>query len=149
MALLKWLDSKLSGKDEPLEISPNENTLSGLNLKDALDAHNKWKDRLKSELAGETSTPIDVSQVAHDDNCVLGKWLYNSGKDQYSHLSEYEDARKAHAQFHLAAAEVVIENQSGNTVQAKNLLKTKFRSASNSNQLELVKLFTVARNTTL
>jgi len=146
MSLLKWLNDKLSGKSSELNISPNENTLTGLNLKDALAAHDAWKDKLNAELSGASKVPIDVTKIEHDNLCVLGKWLYGSGKDKYSHLPEYESARKAHTAFHLAAAEVVIAHQSGNTEKAGVLLKSNFRVASNNNQLELVRLFTVAHN---
>ena len=145
--LKDWLNKMLNGNsDEELVISPEEELLSGLNLKEVLDAHKGWKSKLENELSGQSSVPIDVTETAKDHVCTLGKWVYGPGKNKYAALPEYESMRKAHANFHLVAAEVVIEHQSGNKEQAQNLLKTKFRNASNSNQLELVKLFAAARN---
>ena len=143
--LKKWLNNWLSGDtSEKLVIGEDEGNLSGLNLKEVLDAHDAWKVKLEKELMGKSTTPIDVTVVASDCNCVLGKWLHNTGKKQYSKLSEFKPALDAHAKFHLSAAEVVIEHQSGNAEQAKLLLKQNFRTASNLNQLALVRLFSAA-----
>ena len=144
--LKDWLNKMLSGNNnEELIISPEEEMLSGLNLKEVLDTHGAWKNKLENELSGNSNEPIDVTKTAKDHVCTLGKWIYGPGKSKYSTLSEYEPLRKAHADFHLVAAEVVIEHQSGNKDLAQKLLKTKFRSASNINQLELVRLFTAAQ----
>ncbi len=118
-----------------------------LNLRTALDAHTAWKARLEAELSGESDDKLDVSVVGSDCQCVLGKWLHGTGKKLYAKLPEYQSAVKAHADFHLAAAEVVIEHQSGSTETARNLLKSNFRTASNNNQLELVRLFSAAQST--
>lgn len=143
MQLKKWLIQKLAGKDADLVIDHEEN-LVGLNLKEALDVHGAWKDRLQVALNGQSNEELDVVVVAKDDQCALGKWLHGPGKQKYSKLPEYDQALKAHAEFHVCAAEVLIEHQSGNTQQANDLLKTRFRSASNNNQIELVRLFTTA-----
>ncbi|NOZ54062.1 MAG: hypothetical protein GXP08_13185 [Gammaproteobacteria bacterium] len=144
--LKNWLHKKLSGNNnEKLVVGPEDENLSGLNLKEVLDAHSAWKEKLENELSGASSEPIDVKNTANDHLCTFGQWIYGPGKTKYSKLPEYETARKAHANFHTAAAEVVVEHQSGNTEKAQNLLKTKFRSASNNNQLELVRLFTAAK----
>lgn len=146
MALLNWLNSRLKGNDDiNLVIDPEEETLSGLNLKDALDVHNAWKAKLEKELSGDSMAPIDATQAAYDNLCTLGKWLYGPGKKLYSHLPEYEIAKKAHEEFHMAAAEVVVEHQSGNISNALFLMKNKFRSASNNNKHKLVSLFVAAR----
>ena len=144
--LKKWLTSRLKGNaDAELVIDPDEEMLSGLNLKEVLDAHEAWKDKLEMELSGVSSEPIDANIVASDCHCVLGKWLHGKGKKDYSKLPEYKLALDAHADFHQAAAEVVIQHQSNHTEQAKQLLKTRFKLASNDNQLELVRLFTAAK----
>ncbi len=142
-----WLAKKLGFDDNAAGfIAPGEGNLSGLNLKEALDAHAEWKNRLQTEIDGlSTNAPLDVSLVASDCQCTLGKWLHGTGKKKFARLPEYKKALKAHASFHISAAEVVIEYQSGNTEQAKKLLSTSFREASNNNQLELVRLFSAAK----
>ena len=144
--LRSWLGRRLKGKTgEKLVIGPSEGTLSGLNLKEVLDAHEAWKDKLDKELSGTSNEHIDPEVIASDCHCVLGKWLHGKGKKDYSKLPEYKPALNAHADFHKAAAEVVIQHQANNTQKAQLLLKTSFRTASNDNQLELVRLFTAAK----
>ncbi len=144
--LRSWLKRRLKGiTNEKLVIDPDEETLSGLNLKEVLDAHEAWKDKLEKELSGVSDEPIDADIIASDCQCILGKWLHGKGKKDYSKLPEYKPALNAHANFHKAAAEVVIQHQANNTKQAKQLLRTSFRTASNDNQLELVRLFTAAK----
>lgn len=144
--LRSWLGRRLKGNtDEKLVIGPDEEMLSGLNLKEVLDVHEAWKDKLEKELSGASDEPVNAEVVASDCQCVLGKWLHGKGKKDYSKLPEYKPALNAHADFHKAAAEVVIQHQSNNTQKAKQLLKTSFRTASNDNQLELVRLFTAAK----
>ncbi len=144
--LKKWLASRLKGNtDAELVTDSDEGMLPGLNLKEVLDAHEAWKNKLEMELSGVSSEPVDANIVASDCHCVLGKWLHGKGKKDYSKLPEYKPALDAHADFHLAAAEVVIQHQSNHTEQAKQLLKTRFKLASNDNQLELVRLFTAAK----
>lgn len=144
--LRQWLNNWLAGDtSQKLVIEEEVKDLSGLNLKDSLESHYAWKDRLDAQLSGEDDAPIDVAHLASDCQCQLGKWLHSVGKQKYDKLPEYHSAIDAHAKFHIAAAEVVIEYHSGATDRAKELLNTNFRSASNAVQLELVKLFTSAR----
>ena len=144
--LKRWINNWLNGdRSEKLVIADDENILSGLNLKEVLDAHDAWKKKLQDELTGDGTESLDVPHVASDRNCVLGKWLHGTGKKKYAKMPEYHNAVKAHANFHICAAEVVIEHQSGNTEKARELLETKFRAASNDNQLELVRLFSASK----
>lgn len=146
MALLDWLHKRLAGDEKAeLTLSKEEESLSGLNLKEVLDAHMAWRKRLKDALDGLGSETYEVASVAQDNLCVLGKWLYGPGKAHYAHLPEYEVLRRTHADFHLCAGEVLIEHQGGNVDAAANLLKGKFHGISNKIQLDLVRLFTSAR----
>ncbi len=134
----------LSGKASVSDI-PEKEQLEGLSLRAALDSHEAWKDRLKKALDGEGEYQmLDTATVSQDCHCELGKWIYGPGKKKFGKLPEYEEARKAHAEFHLAAAEVLIEHNSGHTELARELLNTRFRQASNRNQLALVRLFSRA-----
>lgn len=146
MGLFDWFSKSVAGDETAkLEIEPEEEVLAGLNLKQVLDAHTAWKTKLQNALDGTSAENLDVAVVCQDDLCTLGKWLYGEGKNKYGQLPEYESTRVAHSEFHLCAGEVLMEHQDGNVDLAATLLKTKFRSASNRNQLELVRLFTVAR----
>jgi hypothetical protein len=146
MALMDWLKKRLAGDmSAELTFSPEESSLSGLNLAQVLDAHMAWKSRLQNTLHGTSTEQLEVSVVAQDNMCVLGKWLYGEGKKQFGHLLEYEALRKTHADFHLCAGEVLIEHHNGKRDAAENILKGKFRNQSDMIQLDLVRLFAAAK----
>jgi len=146
MALMDWLKKRLAGDEKAeLTLSPEESSLSGLNLAQVIDAHMAWKSRLQSTLLGTSTEQLEVAVVARDNLCVLGKWLYGVGKQQFSHLPEYEALRKTHADFHLCAGEVLIEFHNGKIDTATSLLKGKFRNLSDMIQLGLVRLFAAAK----
>ena len=142
MGMLNWLKARLSGdQTSELILKKGEEELHGLNLKEALDAHEAWNARLQSVLNGASTESIKVSEIAQDCNCSLGKWIYGSGKKSHSSYEEYETLRKTHVEFHLCAGEILMEHQAGNVAEADKLLKTKFRNLSNRIQLDLVGLF--------
>ena len=142
MSLKDWLVKKLSGDDSAkLELSAEEEQLSGLNLQEVLGAHMAWKQKLSSTLNGTSTERYEVSTISQDTLCVLGKWLYGPGKKLYSQLPEYEALRKIHAEFHICAGEVLVEHEKGNQDAASKILNGKFRDASNNIQLDLVRLF--------
>jgi hypothetical protein len=101
---------------------------------------------LQKLLASDDCEDLDVVISAGDCYCTLGKWLYGKGKAIYGNMPEYEALRIAHANLHLTAGEVLTQHILGNKEEAAHLLKTKFKSASNRNQLELVRLFAAAKN---
>lgn len=146
MGLVSWLKGRLSNQESELEVSAEENSLSGLNLKQVIDAHAGWKARLENTLHGISTERLEVSVVAQDSVCTLGEWLYGVGKQQFGHLPEYEELRKTHASFHLCAGQVLIEHHKGQLDQANALLKGEFRNLSDLIQLDLVRLFVAAKN---
>ncbi len=121
-----------------------EGMLSGLSLRQVMDAHSAWKGKLQKVLEGVSDENFDIVEVSGDCHCFLGKWIYGAGK-AYSRMPEYESLRRAHANFHLCAGEVLTQHILGNREESERLLKIKFRSTSNRNQLELVRLFTAAK----
>jgi hypothetical protein len=141
---MDWFQKHLAG-DEKAVLSNEDDSLSGLSLVESIATHMAWRKRLQATLDGTSSENIDVGSVAQDSVCVLGKWLYGSGKQLYSHLPEYDVLRKAHTEFHLCAGEVLLEHQNRNTEAAQAIIKGPFSNYSNQIQLDLVKLFTAAR----
>lgn len=131
--------------DMKLGLEQKDESLAGLNLEQVLDAHHLWKDRLKGVLNGSSDERLEIKTVSEDCHCVLGKWIYSDGKKNYGHLQEYESARQAHAEFHECAGQVLTAHELGDATQAETLLKTKFRTASNLNQMELIRLFSAAK----
>lgn len=128
-----------------LDIDPGEQNLSGLNLRQVLDAHTAWKFRLQQVLDGNSTEEMEVEIVSQDNRCILGKWLYSEGKKLYAHLPEYESIRTAHAEFHLCAGQVLMAHQDGDVAKASQILHLQFRTASNKNQFALISLFNAAR----
>jgi Chemoreceptor zinc-binding domain len=116
-----------------------------LNLKQVLDAHREWKVRLQNVLDGTSEEQFDIETVSQDCHCFLGKWIYSKGKKQYGHMPEYEVVRKVHAEFHETAGQVLTEHLLGDVTKAQFILKTKFRTASHRNQIELTRLFSVVK----
>ena len=144
--VIEWLRELLAGvKQIEMKMSPGDKSLAGLNLKEVLDAHNTWKHKLESAILSDSTVDLDASEISQDNLCTLGQWLHGPGKQMYSHLAGYETARKAHAKFHSCAAEVLIEKEAGNKDKAHKILNSKFLSASNKNRLELVRLFSAAK----
>jgi Chemoreceptor zinc-binding domain len=127
---------------QPAEVAGE---LSGLNLRQALDAHSAWKERLTKVIEGSSDEKPDIAIVVQDNQCFLGKWLYAEGKRLHGHLPEYESLREAHAEFHVCAGHVLEQHQLGNETFAKVILKSKFRTASNKNQMLLTSLFVAAK----
>ncbi len=147
MSLKSWLIKKLAGDNSAkLELSPEEEQLSGLNLQEVMGAHMAWKQKLTSTLNGSSKEKHDISIVSQDALCVLGKWLYGPGKKSYAKLPEYTALKQIHAQFHSCAGEVLTEFEKGDQAKAESILKGEFREASNQIQLELVRLFSSAKS---
>jgi Chemoreceptor zinc-binding domain len=130
---------------ETIQPAMVEGELAGLSLQQALEAHQAWRAKLQKVLDGESNEKFDAEYVSADNQCTLGKWIYSEGKSLYSKLPEYEFVRKAHAEFHVCAGEVLTQHQAGNLAEAETLLKTKFRTASNKNQMLLTNLFRVVK----
>lgn len=146
MSLKDWLLKKLSGDHTAkLELSAEEESLSGLNLKEVIDAHMQWKDKLNATLNGTAEEKYEVETVSKDNLCILGKWLYGPGKEKFSKLPEYEALRKIHADFHVCAASVLTHHEQGSLASAAKTLNGEFKDLSNQIQLDLVRLFTTVQ----
>jgi len=142
MGLLNWLEKKLAGDDAAeLTFDEGQEEFAGLNLKDVLAAHIAWNDRLIDYLKGTSKEVLDVHQIAPDNLCILGKWIYGAGSKQFGASQEFIDLRQTHKEFHLTAGQVLLEHNKGNTQTARDLLKSKFRALSSQIQLNLVRLY--------
>jgi methyl-accepting chemotaxis protein len=68
--------------------------------------HGMWKWRFHEAI--ETGrTDYILADVARDDRCALGKWLYGEGRGASGGWAGYGRIRELHASFHRAAAEVL------------------------------------------
>ena len=145
MGLLNWLEKKLAGDNTAkLTFDKGQEEFAGLNLKQVLDAHLAWNDRLTKYLDGTSTENLDVHQIAPDNLCILGKWIYGPGGKQFSEKQEFKDLRDTHKEFHLTAGQVLVEHNQGNRQAANQLLASKFRALSGKIQLNLVRLYASA-----
>lgn len=142
MSILSWLKNTLAGEmPVKMEFAEHEQHLHGLDMKVALDAHAAWKARLEAQIHGDAGEALNVATVAADRNCALGEWIHGDGKRQFSSYPEYEQLRKAHADFHLCAGSILSDAHAGKTAVADHALKRDFRHHSDAVQLALVRLY--------
>ena len=145
MSLMNWLQKKLSGDETAqLTFAPGEEQFAGLNLKEVINAHLNWNERLKNYLNETSDESLDVHHIAPDDLCVLGKWIYGPGAHQFGKYEEFKNLKHTHKHFHLLAGEIVDKFNSGESSYARTLLKSDFRALSNHIQLSLVRLYASA-----
>ncbi|MBP9185091.1 MAG: CZB domain-containing protein [Fuscovulum sp.] len=76
-------------------------------LRAAMEAHARWRLRLKTALTTRRSD-IPVEQAACDDRCEFGKWLHDPSLDPAIRDSQpYRVVRRLHAEFHKVAADAL------------------------------------------
>jgi hypothetical protein len=104
--------------------------VGGLNFMDAITAHQKWKTRLSSYLAGTSTEKLDYRQVCRDNQCVLGMWINGAGGDMYGHMPIFSQLKMAHGQFHLAAGSIVQLVDEGHSEDARAALRQDYSKHS-------------------
>ena len=104
--------------------------VGGLNFMEAITAHQKWKSRLTSYLAGSSTEKLDYRVICRDNQCVLGKWINGQGGDTYGHMPVFSQLKMVHSQFHLAAASIVQLVDDGNSEQARLALRQDYSKHS-------------------
>ena len=75
-----------------------------MDLDTAGQAHAEWKVKLR--LAITKQEQLDVTTIAQDNCCALGKWLHTEAKARYASNPSYRDCVGKHAAFHREAAAV-------------------------------------------
>ena len=96
----------------------------------AIEAHWKWKMRLRSAIdSGKTdANPVEV---AKDNVCEFGQWLYGSTIPTTARASmDYASVRKLHADFHKCAAKVLDCVTHGHKAQADALMHGEYTKVS-------------------
>ncbi len=95
-----------------------------------IDAHQAWKQKLRSAIGGGEEKNLNPDDVCKDNLCALGKWIYGAGKE-YAHIPEYEPLRHTHADFHMCAADILRHAQTGDKDGANAMLVGDFFDLSN------------------
>lgn len=146
MGLLNWLKARTSGaSDETPTFDKGEEEFEGLNLKQVIVSHLSWRNQLAKVLDGTSSEKFEIHQIAPDDLCTLGKWLYSPGRDRFGGLSEYKSLKQTHKEFHLMAGQILLEFNNGQRERAEELLNKDLRALSDQIQLDLVRLYATQR----
>lgn len=99
--------------------------VGGLNFLDAIKAHQAWKARLTEYVASRGGKKrIEANSVCRDDQCELGKWINGKGGHAYGDRLLFCQLKMTHAQFHLAAGNVVSLCNDGRVEQAGESLRS-------------------------
>ena len=67
-------------------------------IQTAIIAHLQWKSRLSDFFYGVER--LSVSQVPDHTGCEFGKWLYDTGMQEFSSYSEMKRIEVLHREFH-------------------------------------------------
>jgi hypothetical protein len=102
----------------------SQEEFAGLNFKTALEAHIKWKTRLKGVIDGTGTEVLDPRTVARDDQCVLGKWIIGEGKNQFGKHPSFNSMVLAHTHFHKCAGHALDLALDGKMREAEEELHT-------------------------
>jgi len=153
MGMLDWFKGIVKGEKGNAEVGLAATSgsdekgaeIAGLNFKTAVDAHMKWKVRLESYINGTSSEDLRVEVVCRDDQCPLGKWIYDKGGEKFGYSETFYDMKVHHAMFHRSAGRVLETAQSGDKANAMRLLNTgEYVKASERVKMLLARLFVMA-----
>ena len=87
---------------------------------EAITSHTNLVDHLrKSTAAGEV---INIAIVGSDLCCDFGEWLYSEGKELLGERSEWHNCVVAHAEFHLAAANVAMQISADSDFKSEQMM---------------------------
>jgi hypothetical protein len=105
----------------------------------AIEAHVKWKIRLRNHLDGTSTEVLDPEVICKDDQCTLGQWIYGEGQ-QYNNLPAYENLRQTHANFHKCAAEIIRKADANEKQEAEKIFGNDYVALSRNITNTLVKM---------
>ena len=107
--MTSWWSSLFGSNQEALmPVADNANPeIGGLDFKTAIEAHLKWKVRLMSVIDGTNAEAINPNIISHDDQCILGKWLYGEGGKRFNNRPEFQNLIASHTHFHRCAGHVL------------------------------------------
>jgi hypothetical protein len=98
-------------------------SLVEVSLRNAIDAHLRWKDSLENHVHGVGSAPLSLEDVVADDQCLLGQWIHGPGKELLGESETFQALVAAHACFHSHAGAIVAALQRGDLAAATERLQ--------------------------
>lgn len=90
--------------------------------KTAIDAHMKWKERLRDHVTGAGAEPLDSGAVSRDDLCSLGTWVNGEGEKRFGGKPVFEHLKQVHTRFHKTAGDIIALAAAGHKDEALALL---------------------------
>jgi hypothetical protein len=88
---------------------------------------------------------LKVEVVSRDDQCPLGKWIYDQGGEKFGYSETFFDMKVHHAMFHRCAGKVLTAAQAGDSEGATRLLNAgEYVKASERVKMLLARLFVMA-----
>jgi hypothetical protein len=134
--------SEATVKQADAMIAAGKEEVAGLNFKSAIDAHLKWKTRLRAVIDGTSEEKLDPQVIAMDNQCVLGKWIYGAGGEKFGTYPHFKTLRAEHAKFHRCASSVLELALAKKTQEAmKEIDSGEYRYVSLKVTGELAQLF--------
>jgi methyl-accepting chemotaxis protein len=99
----------------------------------AFGAHGLWKTRIKQAIESG-HCDHDPENVARDDRCAFGKWLYGSELTEADRASpDYKEVVRRHADFHRTAGGALTKALRGDgTAAHDDLVKGEFAKAADA-----------------
>ena len=89
-----------------------------LDVKQAIDSHVRWRQRLEDFIRGTSFERLSAEAVAATYRCELGQWIHGAGKARYGHLDLFTDLETAHARLHEQSGTILEAAISGDREQA-------------------------------
>jgi hypothetical protein len=99
-------------------------TVDGLDFYEAIGVHQRWKNRFKAAVTGQSGERLDAEAVGRADACALGVWLGQLPAQAAIPADLLDALRAEHAEFHRLAAQIIRLADSGQTEQALQALRT-------------------------
>lgn len=142
MGFFDFFKSKDStnGEDEKAARAALSKATRNLDIDISIAAHENWKVRLDSFVEGNSSEQFTASDVACDQSCELGKWIYNDGEANLGKYAAFVDLKAQHKMFHFTASSVISLTQAGKTEEAHKLLNSDFEKLSTRVKQRLIDL---------
>lgn len=116
-----------------------DTVLATLDIDAAINAHERWKDRLMDSLEGRTDD-LDPAEVRRSDQGELGRWLHGSGADLLGDQPAFTVLLARHDYFLAQAALLVELTQQGQWARALQVFHGGYRYGSSQVVLLLKEL---------
>jgi methyl-accepting chemotaxis protein len=105
----------------------------------AIGAHGVWKMRLRTAI-NTGKTDANAADVAKDNACAFGQWLYGPTISASARTSpDYAAVRKLHADFHKCASKVIEHVGHGDKTQADAVMAGDYTKVSHELTAALTK----------